>query len=149
MSTTGPENETGGRRQRRLSPLVAIGLILLAGAALVGLNVGLATVANIEATLPPTPDIATLPVSLSVDDRNGQLLRAFTTSDGLWRLPVTLEQVDRHFIQMLIAYEDQHFEEHHGVDWLSMLRAAGQYVGAGAHIVSGGSTLTMQLARLL
>ena len=149
MSTTGPENETGGRRQRRLSPLVAIGLILLAGAALVGLNVGRATVANIEATLPPTPDIATLPVSLSVDDRNGQLLRAFTTSDGLWRLPVTLEQVDRHFIQMLIAYEDQHFEEHHGVDWLSMLRAAGQYVGAGAHIVSGGSTLTMQLARLL
>ena len=50
---------------------------------------------------------------------------------------------------MLIAYEDQHFAEHDGIDWPAMLRAAGQFVGAGGHIVSGGSTLTMQVARLI
>ncbi|HEY9010071.1 MAG TPA: penicillin-binding protein 1C, partial [Devosia sp.] len=57
--------------------------------------------------------------------------------------------VDQRFIDMLLAYEDQHFAEHAGIDWFGMLRAAGQYVGAGGRIVSGGSTLTMQVARLV
>ena len=50
---------------------------------------------------------------------------------------------------MLIAYEDKRFYDHGGVDWSSMLRAGLQFVGAGVHIVSGGSTLTMQVARLI
>jgi len=50
---------------------------------------------------------------------------------------------------MLLAYEDRHFEEHRGIDWGSMARAATQFVEAGGHIVSGGSTLTMQVARLI
>jgi penicillin-binding protein 1C len=95
------------------------------------------------------PDIAALPVSTVVVDRDGELLRPFTTDGGRWRLPVALADVDRDFIGMLIAYEDQRFEEHAGVDWQAMLRAAGQFVGAGGRIVSGGSTLTMQVARLL
>ena len=49
---------------------------------------------------------------------------------------------------MLIAYEDQNYRSHGGVDWASMLRAAGQYAANG-HIVSGASTLTMQVARLI
>src|SRR5690606_7874235 len=72
-----------------------------------------------------------------------------TTPRGRWRLPVELADVDRRFIDMLLAYEDRHFAEHGGIDWSAMLRAAAQYVGAGGRIVSGGSTLTMQVARLL
>ena len=73
----------------------------------------------------------------------------FTTADGRWRLPVTRAEVDPRFIDMLIAYEDRRFAEHDGIDWRAMLRAAGQFVLAGGHIVSGGSTLTMQVARLI
>ena len=84
-----------------------------------------------------------------VVDRDGKLLRPFTIADGRWRLPVTTADVDRRFIDMLIGYEDQKFEEHHGVDWMAFVRAAGQFVLAGGQIVSGGSTLTMQVARLI
>ena len=83
-----------------------------------------------------------------VTDRNGVLLRAFTTQDGRWRLPVSTGDVDPRFFTLLKAYEDRRFEEHHGVDWRALARAALQLLRAG-HIVSGGSTLTMQVARLL
>ena len=79
-------------------------------------------------TLPPTPDVTTLPVSTAVVDRTGVLLRPFTTADGRWRLPVAIDQVDPHFIDMLVAYEDRHFRDHDGIDWGAMLRAAGQFV---------------------
>jgi penicillin-binding protein 1C len=81
-------------------------------------------------------------------DRNGRLLRAFTTPDGRWRLPVAAADVDPRFIAMLIAYEDHRFYAHHGVDPLGLGRAALQWARQG-HIVSGGSTLTMQVARLI
>jgi membrane peptidoglycan carboxypeptidase len=57
-----------------------------------------------------------------VVDRNGRLLRAFTTPDGRWRLPVVANDVDPRFIAMLIAYEDRRFYTHHGVDFLSLGR---------------------------
>jgi penicillin-binding protein 1C len=81
-------------------------------------------------------------------DREGRLLRAFTTQDGRWRLPVTSHDVDPRFLDMLVAYEDRRFSEHKGVDARAMLRAAWQLVRNG-RVVSGGSTLTMQVARLL
>ena len=74
-------------------------------------------------------------------------MRAFTTPDGRWRLPVTAADVDPRFLAMLIAYEDHRFYAHPGVDVLSLGRAALQWARHG-HIVSGGSTLTMQVARL-
>ena len=83
-----------------------------------------------------------------VVDRNGQLLRAFTTPVGRWRLPVTAKDVDPRFLAMLIAYEDRRFYRHPGVDLLSLGRAALQWASHG-RIVSGGSTLTMQVARLI
>ncbi len=129
--------------------LIAAGLILALGLAAGGGLYGRAVVADIAAALPPAPDVATLPVSMAVVDRNGNLLRPFTTADGRWRLPVTIAEVDRRFIDMLVAYEDQNFRDHGGIDWPSMLRAALQFAGAGGHIVSGGSTLTMQVARLI
>jgi penicillin-binding protein 1C len=134
---------------RRKPRWPAIALIALCAATLAGIGYGRATLADIAAALPRTPDVATMPVSTVVVDRNGELLRPYTTNDGIWRLPVELKDVDRHFIDMLIAYEDRHFAAHHGIDWGGVLRAAGQFVLAGGHIVSGGSTLSMQLARLI
>ncbi len=97
-----------------------------------------------ETMLPPVLS----EVAVEVRSRDGRVLRAFTVEDGRMRLALRLDQTDTRFIQMLIAYEDKRFYEHGGVDVLSMIRAAGQAVRHGK-VVSGGSTLTMQVARLL
>lgn len=86
--------------------------------------------------------------SPEVRDADGNLLRAFATKGGTWRLDTTAKNVDPQFLRMLIAYEDQRFYSHHGVDPLALLRAAGQFALHG-RIVSGGSTITMQVARLI
>ncbi len=99
----------------------------------------------IDATeLPP------LLVSTSVEvlDRDGDLLRAYTVADGRWRLAVTPDQVDPGFTAALLAYEDKRFYDHGGVDARALMRAFAQAVWNG-RVVSGGSTLTMQVARLL
>jgi penicillin-binding protein 1C len=97
-----------------------------------------------ETRLPPLA----LETSVEVVDRSGQLLRAFTVDDGRWRLATGLDKVDPAYIAMLIAYEDRRFFDHPGVDGRSMLRAVVQAVRNG-RVISGGSTLTMQVARLL
>jgi penicillin-binding protein 1C len=99
-------------------------------------------------SLGPPPDSKDLQFSPRVTDRNGRLLRAYTTNDGRWRLPARIADVDSRFFELLFAYEDRRFREHHGVDALALVRAAVQLVGSG-RIRSGGSTLTMQVARLL
>ncbi|MFI5013241.1 MAG: penicillin-binding protein 1C [Hyphomicrobiales bacterium] len=86
--------------------------------------------------------------STVVLDRSGKLLRAFTTQDGRWRLPIEAKDVDQRYLGMLIAFEDQRFLKHHGVDPLATLRAAWQMLTHG-RTISGASTLTMQVARLL
>ncbi len=86
--------------------------------------------------------------SVELLDRSGQLLRAFPVENGRWRLATTLGDVDRGYLEMLIAYEDRRFYRHAGVDGRAALRAAWQAVTSGG-IVSGASTLTMQVARLL
>jgi penicillin-binding protein 1C len=98
--------------------------------------------------LGPPPLGKDLEVSTQVVDRNGRLLRAYTTEIGRWRLPTTLDAVDARFVDALLAYEDRRFYSHHGVDPWALARAAIQLV-RNRHIVSGGSTLTMQVARLL
>jgi penicillin-binding protein 1C len=99
-------------------------------------------------SLGPTPLGQHLEFSTAVLDRDGRLLRAYATSQGRWRLPATVAEVDPRFFDLLFAYEDKRFRVHHGVDPLALLRAALQLAGSG-HIESGGSTLTMQVARLL
>ena len=91
----------------------------------------------------------TVATSAIVVDRNDRLLRPFTVANGRWRMPVTADQVNPLYLDMLIAFEDNRFRQHLGVDLKALVRAAVQFVGAGGKIVSGGSTLTMQLARLL
>jgi penicillin-binding protein 1C len=93
-------------------------------------------------------DLSPARQSTIVVDRDGRLLRAFTLPDGRWRLPLDLGEVDPRYVAMLLAYEDARFYRHDGVDWRAMARAALQLVERG-RIVSGGSTLTMQVARLI
>ena len=100
------------------------------------------------AALGPPPLAAAEQVSVTVVDREGNLLRAFTTPQGRWRLPVDPSDVDPRYLSMLLAYEDGRFESHGGVDPLAVGRAAYQFVKHG-QIISGASTLTMQVARLL
>lgn len=95
---------------------------------------------------PPLPE--RIVISQEVVDRDGALLRAYATSDGYWRFAANLDEIDPRFVEMLVAYEDKRFWDHSGVDPLALLRAAGQFAGH-ARIVSGGSTLSMQLARLI
>lgn len=89
--------------------------------------------------------------SVEVRDRAGQLLRVFPVEDGRWRLslgPSGAGAVDPGYVDMLIRYEDKRFRSHAGVDPVAMARAVAQAVWHG-RAVSGGSTLTMQVARLL
>jgi penicillin-binding protein 1C len=99
-------------------------------------------------SLGPAPLGQNLAYSHAVLDRDGKLLRAYATPEGRWRLPAAVNEVDPRFLKLLFAYEDKRFRSHRGVDPQAMTRAAFQFVTTG-HIVSGGSTITMQVARLL
>ena len=95
------------------------------------------------------PDLkAAARLSTTVTDRHGAMLTAFTMQNGRWRLPLRRAEVDPRFLPLLEAYEDRHFADHGGVDWTALARAGGQWLAHG-HIVSGGSTLAMQVVRLM
>ncbi|MNB91217.1 Penicillin-binding protein 1F [compost metagenome] len=83
-----------------------------------------------------------------VVDENGTPLWRFADREGIWRYPVTIEEVSPRYLEALIQYEDRWFWQHPGVNPFSVLRAAWQDLRAGK-VISGGSTLTMQVARLL
>jgi penicillin-binding protein 1C len=96
---------------------------------------------------PPPLDRA-YDTSTLVTDRNGQWLSAFTVDDGRWRLKADMDEIDPRFVAALIAIEDKRFYSHSGVDPLAVLRAVRTWRRQG-EIVSGASTLTMQLVRQL
>jgi penicillin-binding protein 1C len=96
----------------------------------------------------PPPLEAAATVSSEVFDSEGQLLRAFATPDGRWRLKATADNIDPLFTRMLIAYEDRRFYQHNGIDLRALGRAAFQLLTNG-RIISGASTLSMQVARLI
>jgi penicillin-binding protein 1C len=125
-----------------------LGIKLAAASAAAGLLL-LAALATWTISLGPLPLAQAKEVSTTVVDRNGKLLRAYAMADGRWRLPVDAKTgVDPGYLKLLLAYEDRRFRSHSGVDPLALGRAALQLASRG-HIVSGGSTITMQLARLL
>ena len=124
--------------------------VAAAGAAAIAL-VGLTSVAAFEVALnrldpPPLKEAESL--SVTVVDRRERLLRAFTTKDGRWRLPVAHTEVDKRYLDLLFAFEDKRFWEHAGVDVYAAGRATLQLIEH-RKIISGASTLTMQVARLL
>ncbi len=86
------------------------------------------------------------PYSTVLEDKNGILLSASIAPDGQWRFPQQ-EFVPQKFKEAIILYEDKRFESHPGVDFISLGRATRQNIKAG-RIVSGGSTLSMQVIRL-
>src|SRR4051812_14719519 len=129
--------EPWGARLRTLSLVIAIGvvgLVALAGWWILSLG--------------PAPRGEGLAYSTMVVDRDGRLLRPYTTPEGRWRLPATRADVDPRFFDILFAYEDKRYAQHHGVDVLALGRALSQLVLNG-RIVSGASTISMQVARLL
>ncbi len=128
----------GRQRARRVVTGIAISIIAIAGLFVAWV-----------VSLGPLPLAQARQVSTTIVDRNGRLLRAYAMADGRWRLPVDARAgVDPRYLKLLLAYEDRRFRTHAGVDPLALGRAALQLVTRG-HIVSGGSTVTMQLARLL
>lgn len=99
----------------------------------------------VEATvLPPLA----LETSVEVKDRDDVLLRAYTIGDGRWRMALEGSEVDGGYLRLLIAYEDKRFRAHGGVDLWAIARSVWQAVANG-RVISGGSTLTMQVSRLL
>ena len=95
------------------------------------------------------------PLPLPEDDQarvvlaeDGTPLWRFADAEGVWRYPVTPEQVAPAYLQALLSYEDRWFYQHPGVNPLALVRAAWQNL-SGGRVVSGGSTLSMQVARLL
>ena len=126
------------RRQRILSAL-------LIGWACATLLLGIAW--GLDRKFPP--DLTRLAAhSKEVRSRDERLLRAFTNDAGQLRLTTDIQEVDPKYIELLIAFEDRRFRQHPGVDPLAILRATWQAARAG-RVVSGASTLTMQVARLL
>ena len=81
-----------------------------------------------------------------LEARDGQLLGAAIAPDGQWRFPLS-DTVPSRFREAILAFEDAHFYSHPGFNPFSLLRAAWQNIEAGK-IVSGGSTLSMQVIRL-
>ncbi len=126
------------RRTKRVAAIIAVAGLIATGA-----------FAAWVVSLGPLPLQEARQVSQTVVDRNGKLLRAYAMADGRWRLPVDAKtNVDPTYLKLLFAYEDKRFYLHGGVDPFALTRAAIQLVTRG-HIVSGGSTITMQLARLM
>src|SRR5436190_1650258 len=112
------------------------------------LTVGVSALTLWIISLGPSPLGEHLASSTLVVDRDGKLLRPYTTPDGRWRLPATRDSVDPRFLDLLFAYEDKRFSSHHGIAPRALGRAFSQLLVNG-RIVSGASTLTMQVARLL
>lgn len=94
---------------------------------------------------PPLPDPRGAVVVLAAD---GTPLRAFAGPEGVWRYPVRARDVSPHYLEALLGYEDRWFRWHLGVNPVAAARAAWQWLSHG-RVVSGGSTLSMQVARIL
>lgn len=97
----------------------------------------------------PLPhDKLTRPHSQFVYARGGEMLGAYASSDGFWRRPVRLEDLSERLVQTVLVCEDRWFYVHPGVNPLSLLQAAWDNVRAG-RVVRGGSTISMQIARMM
>ena len=114
---------------RRRKAAAAIALCALAAAA-----------AAFRALLPER--LFDAPLSHVLEARDGTLLGARIASDGQWRFPLQAS-VPGKFRRAVLVFEDKRFERHSGIDGLAIARAARLNLKAG-HVVSGGSTLTMQ-----
>jgi penicillin-binding protein 1C len=102
----------------------------------------------LDRLFPPPQPGRDAPYALVVVARDGTPLRAFPDRQHVWRHPVALADVSPLYVDALIAYEDRYFRWHPGINPLALARAGWQWTRHG-RVVSGGSTLTMQVARIL
>ena len=117
---------------------------IISGAAVLVLFLGF-VVADRLAPLPLPKESGFAQVVL---DDQGQPLRVFPDEKGVWRYPVAVHEVSDRYIEALLTYEDRWFYQHPGINPLALVRAMVQWAEYGRP-VSGGSTLTMQVARIL
>ncbi|WP_085316993.1 penicillin-binding protein 1C [Derxia lacustris] len=122
------------RRARRITAAIAAGIC--------------AAVLLLDRVFPPPLPRAGADGALVVLAADGTPLRTYPSRDGVWRVPVRLDAVSPLYVQALVGYEDRAFWQHPGVNPLALARAGWQWARNG-RVVSGGSTLTMQVARLL
>ncbi|MGH8189491.1 MAG: transglycosylase domain-containing protein, partial [Steroidobacteraceae bacterium] len=96
----------------------------------------------------PRPSMAErIPSSSAVFDHKGRLLRLTLASDQQYRLWTSLDEVSPELVEALLLHEDQHFYRHLGINPAALIRAGASSYSGGPRV--GGSTITMQLARLL
>lgn len=118
-------------------------------APLLWLVVGVLAVLSLFAASVPAVDLRPLDrLGTLVVDREDRILRAFPAADGQWRLDAGAAPISANYLRFLVAIEDRRFDRHPGVDPLALGRALVQLIRAG-RVVSGGSTLAMQTAKLL
>jgi penicillin-binding protein 1C len=105
---------------------------------------------SVTAAFTPLPQelSAPAPASVRAVDRTGRLLREVRAGDGKRARPIPLDEMGTAIERAMIAAEDRRFYDHHGVDPRALARAFAQNLWH-RRVVSGGSTLTMQLARTL
>lgn len=102
----------------------------------------------ISAWMVPLPERLQEHPSSVIAFRDGSVGHVFLSNDERWRMPIDLQRIDPAFVAALIDLEDRRFYHHPGVDPVAIGRAALQNISSG-RVISGGSTLTMQLARML
>lgn len=142
------EGEEERRKWRRVSHSLKRGAAFVTVMILMFAAAGYVTYRKTMADIGPLNLADVRASSVTVTDRDDRLLRAYTADGGKWRLPVEIKDVDPQYLKLLFAFEDQRFYAHNGVDPQAVARAIVQFVQHG-RLVSGGSTLTMQVARLV
>jgi penicillin-binding protein 1C len=117
-------------------------LLLRIGLVLVG-ALGVFLAADAVFPLPPPK-----PYSLVVHDRHGAFLQAYRATDGIWRLRTSPADIPDRLKKILLAKEDRWFYYHPGINPIAIIRAVAQNAVSGKRL-SGASTITMQIARML
>ena len=125
-------------RRRKLIVVVSLICIILFGPAVVLRLV----------PFPELQDFKAQEYSCRIYDRNGELIQVTPLSGGGRREFTPIKKIPKQIQKAFIHEEDRRFYFHHGVDWLSLFRAVIQNRSAGK-IVRGGSTISMQLAKLV
>lgn len=139
METLTDEEHKRGERRRKL----VVAAVLLTATALFGAAVLWGTAMSL-----PLPERLRDRHSTVVEYGNGLPAHVFLSEDERWRIGVSLDDVDPAYVDALVRFEDKRFHSHWGVDPIAVLRAAWLNVTFGRRM-SGASTLTMQLVRVL